>query len=103
MSQQAIGVVGAGTMGQGIAQVLVVSGFDVQLYDVADEQLTRARAAIDKALAKQVAKEKLSEADKSAALARLQVTTALDALRDCEVIIEAARNSRRSRRSCFAT
>lgn len=90
MSQQPIGVVGAGTMGQGIAQVLVASGFDVQLYDVADAQLTRARAAIDKGLGKLVAKETLSEADKADAMARLAVTTALDALRDCEVIIEAA-------------
>jgi 3-hydroxybutyryl-CoA dehydrogenase len=46
MSEQAIGVVGAGTMGQGIAQVLVQSGFAVQLYDVADEQLERARGSI---------------------------------------------------------
>ncbi|MCA1769453.1 MAG: 3-hydroxybutyryl-CoA dehydrogenase, partial [Halomonas sp.] len=85
-----IGVVGAGTMGQGIAQVLVQSGFDVQLYDVADEQLERARGSIDKGLGKLVAKEKLSDADKDAALARLSTSTALDALRDCEVIIEAA-------------
>ena len=90
MSEQAIGVVGAGTMGQGIAQVLVQSGFAVQLYDVADEQLERARGAIDKGLGKLVAKEKLSEADKDAAMARLATSTALDALRDCEVIIEAA-------------
>ncbi|WP_416139983.1 3-hydroxybutyryl-CoA dehydrogenase [Halomonas sp. HK25] len=90
MSQQPIGVVGAGTMGQGIAQVLVQSGFDVQLYDVADEQLERARGSIDKGLGKLVAKEKLSDADKDAAMARLATSTALDALRDCEVIIEAA-------------
>ncbi|WP_280553684.1 3-hydroxybutyryl-CoA dehydrogenase [Halomonas sp. 25-S5] len=90
MSDQPIGVVGAGTMGQGIAQVLATSGFAVKLYDVADEQLGRARAAIDKGLGKLVAKEKLSDADREAALARLDTTTALDALRDCEVIIEAA-------------
>ncbi|MFY0989997.1 3-hydroxybutyryl-CoA dehydrogenase [Halomonas sp. C05BenzN] len=90
MSQQPIGVVGAGTMGQGIAQVLVQSGFDVQLYDVADEQLERARGTIDKGLGKLVAKEKLAAADKDAAMARLATSTALDALRDCEVIIEAA-------------
>ena len=90
MSEQAIGVVGAGTMGQGIAQVLVQSGFAVQLYDVAGEQLERARGGIDKGLGKLVAKEKLSEADKAAAMARLATSTALDALRDCEVIIEAA-------------
>lgn len=90
MSEQPIGVVGAGTMGQGIAQVLVQSGFAVQLYDVADEQLERARGSIDKGLGKLVAKEKLSEADKDAAMARLATSTALDALCDCEVIIEAA-------------
>ncbi|MDT0501577.1 MULTISPECIES: 3-hydroxybutyryl-CoA dehydrogenase [unclassified Halomonas] len=90
MSEQAIGVVGAGTMGQGIAQVLVQSGFSVRLYDVAEEQLQRARGAIDKGLGKLVAKEKLAAADQDAALTHLDTTTALDALRDCEVIIEAA-------------
>ncbi|CAM3909158.1 3-hydroxybutyryl-CoA dehydrogenase [Vreelandella rituensis] len=90
MSDKAIGVVGAGTMGQGIAQVLISSGFNAQLYDVADEQLGRARSNIEKGLSKLVAKDKLSEADKNAALARLSTSTALDALSDCEVIIEAA-------------
>ncbi|WP_104202578.1 3-hydroxybutyryl-CoA dehydrogenase [Billgrantia saliphila] len=90
MSQQAIGVVGAGTMGQGIAQVLVGSGFPVRLYDVADDQLGRAQAAIDKGLAKLVAKEKLGEGEKRDAMARLEPTTSLEALRDCEVIAEAA-------------
>lgn len=90
MSQQPIGVVGAGTMGQGIAQVLATSGFDVKLFDVADEQLSRARAAIDKGLGKLVAKEKLSDTDKASALARLATSASLDDLKDCEVIIEAA-------------
>ncbi|MGL6212805.1 3-hydroxybutyryl-CoA dehydrogenase [Billgrantia desiderata] len=90
MTQQTIGVVGAGTMGQGIAQVLVASGFATRLYDVADEQLGRAQAVIDKGLGKLVAKEKLSEADKAEAMARLETTTSLEALRGCEVIIEAA-------------
>ncbi|NIC07470.1 3-hydroxybutyryl-CoA dehydrogenase [Billgrantia bachuensis] len=90
MSHQSIGVVGAGTMGQGIAQVLVASGFPVQLYDVADEQLGRAQAAIDKGLGKLVAKEKLGEGEKSGAMARLELTTSLEALRGCEVIVEAA-------------
>ena len=90
MSQQTIGVVGAGTMGQGIAQVLITSGFPVQLYDVADDQLSRAQAAIDKGLGKLVAKEKLGEAEKGEAMARLELTTSLEALRGCEVIVEAA-------------
>ncbi|WP_229755466.1 3-hydroxybutyryl-CoA dehydrogenase [Vreelandella lutescens] len=90
MSEQRIGVVGAGTMGQGIAQVVAASGFNVRLYDVADEQLTRAKAAIDKGLEKLVTKEKMTAEDKQKALARLSTTTALDALSDCSVIIEAA-------------
>lgn len=58
MSEQPIGVVGAGTMGQGIAQVVAASGFTVRLFDVADEQLTRAQGNIDKGFGKLIAKEK---------------------------------------------
>lgn len=90
MSDKLIGVVGAGTMGQGIAQVVAASGFNVRLYDVAEQQLSRAEANIDKGLGKLVAKEKLSEADKTAALARLSTTTTLDDLGACAIIIEAA-------------
>ncbi|MBS3666692.1 MULTISPECIES: 3-hydroxybutyryl-CoA dehydrogenase [Halomonadaceae] len=90
MSDQKIGVVGAGTMGQGIAQVIIASGFDVCLYDVAEEQLSRAEESINKGLGKLVAKEKLSEADKHAAMARLSNTTTLGDLIKCTVIIEAA-------------
>ena len=90
MSDQLIGIVGAGTMGQGIAQVVAASGFTVRLFDVAEEQLGRAEANVDKGLAKLVAKEKITEADKKAALARLSTTTSLQALSDCAVIIEAA-------------
>ncbi|MCL7931295.1 3-hydroxyacyl-CoA dehydrogenase NAD-binding domain-containing protein [Halomonas llamarensis] len=90
MSETIIGVVGAGTMGQGIAQVVVASGFSARLYDVADEQLSRAQANIEKGLSKLVAKEKMSEADKNAALERLSTSTALEALADCGIILEAA-------------
>ncbi|QFT84435.1 putative 3-hydroxybutyryl-CoA dehydrogenase [Halomonas sp. THAF12] len=90
MSQSPIGVVGAGTMGQGIAQVLATGGFTVRLFDVAGEALERARAGIDKGLGKLVAKERLSEDARADALARLHGTTELATLADCEVIIEAA-------------
>lgn len=90
MSEQKIGVVGAGTMGQGIAQVVAASGFEVCLYDVAEEQLSRAKENIDKGLSKLVTKQKMSEDDKHAALERLSTTTTLAALRECTVIIEAA-------------
>ncbi|MBB3141282.1 3-hydroxyacyl-CoA dehydrogenase family protein [Halomonas organivorans] len=90
MSQQPIGVVGAGTMGQGIAQVLATSGFRVRLYDVAEAALERARSAIDAGLGKLVAKDRLSEAGREEAMARLLTTADLETLADCAVIIEAA-------------
>ncbi|WP_227367820.1 3-hydroxybutyryl-CoA dehydrogenase [Halomonas sp. M20] len=90
MSSNRIGVVGAGTMGQGIAQVLASSGCEVQLYDVADEQLERAKGGIGKGLDKLVAKERLSADDRDSALKRLETTSKLDALKGCEIVIEAA-------------
>ncbi|MCK2183764.1 3-hydroxyacyl-CoA dehydrogenase NAD-binding domain-containing protein [Halomonas getboli] len=90
MSQQPIGVVGAGTMGQGIAQVLASGGFTVRLFDVAEEAIERARTGIDKGLGKLVAKERLSEDARTEALDRLHGTTEIATLADCEVIIEAA-------------
>ncbi|MDR5897957.1 3-hydroxyacyl-CoA dehydrogenase NAD-binding domain-containing protein [Halomonas vilamensis] len=90
MSETIIGVVGAGTMGQGIAQIVIASGFTARLYDVADEQLSRAQGNIEKGLSKLVAKEKMSKADKNAALERLSTSTALEALADCAIILEAA-------------
>ncbi|MDR5906912.1 3-hydroxybutyryl-CoA dehydrogenase [Franzmannia qiaohouensis] len=90
MSELTIGVVGAGTMGQGIAQVAIASGFQVVLCDVVEASLERGQAAIDKRLAKLVDKEKLDDAERQAALARLTSTTQLDGLAGCQVIIEAA-------------
>lgn len=90
MSKGTLGVVGAGTMGQGIAQVLASSGREVLLYDVAETQLADAEEAIAKALLRQVEKGKLSDADRTAAIARLRRTTTMDVLGSCEIVIEAA-------------
>ncbi|RAR62937.1 3-hydroxyacyl-CoA dehydrogenase [Onishia taeanensis] len=90
MSISRIGVVGAGTMGQGIAQVLITSHHQVALYDVSDDALANAKEKIGKGLARLVDKEKLSDEDRQAALDRLTLTTSLDSLHDREVIIEAA-------------
>ncbi|MBN8414140.1 MULTISPECIES: 3-hydroxybutyryl-CoA dehydrogenase [Halomonas] len=90
MSETLIGVVGGGTMGQGIAQVLIQSGFQVTLCDVAEEALERAQTGIAKGLGRLVEKGRLSEQDQQAASARLATSTSLDALADRQVIIEAA-------------
>lgn len=90
MSKQAIGVVGAGTMGQGIAQVTLTAGREVRLYDVAEASLARAKEGIAKGLAKMVYKGNLSSEARDATLARLTLITSLESLVDCEVILEAA-------------
>lgn len=77
-------------MGQGIAQVLAQSGFDVALYDVSSDQLTRAQAAIDKGLSRLVDKGRLEAEARASALSRLDTTTSLESLKDCEIVLEAA-------------
>jgi len=82
-------VVGAGTMGNGIAQVFAQSGFSVLLVDIAKPMLERARTSIEKSLARFVEKDKLSAADRDATLAHLTTTTAIDRLTDADFIVEA--------------
>ncbi len=84
-----IGVVGAGQMGHGIAQVAAVSGFDVLLYDRDAEALEKGYAAIEKSTAKLVKKERLSDDDRSAALDRLNTTGGLEDFESCDLVIEA--------------
>jgi len=83
------GVVGAGTMGNGIAQVAARAGFDVVMRDVAPEFLARGRAAIDKSLQRDVDKERLSADEKQTILGRVRTTTGLDDLRDAFIVVEA--------------
>jgi 3-hydroxybutyryl-CoA dehydrogenase len=86
---QRIGVVGAGTMGHGIAQVAAQSGYDVCLVDVSPEALERGSAAIEKSWGKLVDKGKLDAADRDAARQRLAVAGDLDALADRDLVVEA--------------
>jgi 3-hydroxybutyryl-CoA dehydrogenase len=84
-----IGVVGAGLMGSGIAQVAAVAGHDVVLRDVADAPLERGLAAIRSSLARFVTRQKLEDEDVAAALARITTTTDFDALADVDLVVEA--------------
>ncbi|GBD41889.1 putative 3-hydroxybutyryl-CoA dehydrogenase [bacterium HR39] len=85
-----IGVIGAGQMGSGIAQVAATHGFRVELVDISHEQLDAALSKIDYFLSRSVAKGRMSEEEKKAALARIETGTSLDILSDCEFVIEAA-------------
>ena len=84
-----VGVVGAGTMGNGIAQVFAQSGFDVRVYDAAPGAVERARATIDRSLSKFVEKGKLAAAEKDATLSRLRAAASLDDFGDVDFVVEA--------------
>ena len=96
-----VGVVGAGTMGNGIAQVFAQAGFAVRVHDVANGALERALHAIDRSLAKFVEKGKLQAADRDSALARLTMSTDLDSLRDADYVVEAIAEDVEVKRAIF--
>jgi 3-hydroxybutyryl-CoA dehydrogenase len=89
MSVETIGVVGAGTMGSGIAHVCAEAGFRVILVDVEQRFLDRALASIAKHLEREVQKSKLTPAQRDATLSRIQCTLSLDALSACQLVVEA--------------
>ena len=90
MELKRIGVVGAGTMGNGISQAFAAAGFEVAMTDVAQAQLDRAMAAIGGSYDRLVKKEKMSAAEKAAALGRIRASTELAAIKGCDLVIEAA-------------
>jgi len=85
-----IGVIGAGTMGNGIAQVCAQAGFDVTLLDIAQGALEKALATIGKNLDRLVSKGSLGEDEKLAALGRIRISTDYGVLKDAQLVIEAA-------------
>ncbi|HYO62266.1 MAG TPA: 3-hydroxybutyryl-CoA dehydrogenase [Pyrinomonadaceae bacterium] len=87
--KETIGVVGAGTMGNGIAQVCARAGHDVVLRDVRDEFLERGLRAVDKSLQRDVDKERLTADEKRDIIARIRPTTDLGALAGCAFVVEA--------------
>ena len=90
MEIKTVGVVGAGTMGNGIAHVFARSGYSVILCDIEQRFLDRALETIGKNLDREVAKNKISASDKSAALERIQPVTDRTKLAGCDFVIEAA-------------
>ncbi len=90
MAFSKIGVVGAGTMGNGIAQAFAQAGFEVVMSDVAQAALDRALATISGSYDRLIKKEKMTAEQKAAALARIKTATDLAALKDADLVIEAA-------------
>ena len=86
---EVFGVIGAGTMGNGIAQVAARAGFDVVMRDVGADFLARGMSAIEKSLQRDVDKERLSKEDKQAIVGRIKTTTDLSLLRDAVIVVEA--------------
>src|SRR5687768_14487599 len=89
MEIRRIGIIGAGTMGNGIAQVFAQSGFEVRLVDAVAPALDRAKATIEKSLGKFVEKGKMTAADRDAAAGRLSTGTDLGVLADADFVVEA--------------
>lgn len=85
-----VGVVGAGQMGSGIAHVAALAGYEVRLHDISADQIAGAIEKIDKAMARQVDKGKMTAHEKQAALAKILPANAVNDLSDCDIVIEAA-------------
>ncbi|MBP2299882.1 3-hydroxybutyryl-CoA dehydrogenase [Azospirillum picis] len=85
-----IGIIGAGQMGSGIAQVCAQAGYDVSLSDISDAVLEKAVGAISRNFDRQIQKGKLAETEKTAALARIATGTDQSMFGDCDLVIEAA-------------
>lgn len=90
MSIQTVGIVGAGTMGNGIAQACAVSGVNVVMVDISDAAVAKGLATVAGSLDRLIKKEKMTEADKAAALSRIKVSTSYEDLKATQLVIEAA-------------
>ncbi len=96
-----IGVIGAGQMGRGIAHVCALAGLDVVMTDVNAAALAQAKGIIESSLSRQVARGRIREEDKAAALARIGIAADLTAFGDCDMAIEAATEKEEVKRDIF--
>ena len=90
MDIKTVGIVGAGQMGNGIAHVMSLAGYDVMLNDISEDTLQAAVALIDRNLERQVSREKISADEKAIAMGRIKTTRALSDLGQTDLVIEAA-------------
>jgi 3-hydroxybutyryl-CoA dehydrogenase len=97
-----IGVIGAGQMGSGIAHVSALAGFEVKLNDVSADRVKAGIATINGNMARQVARKRITEEDRQAALKRISPADKFDAFEDCDLVIEAATEKEEVKRAIFA-
>ncbi len=96
-----IGVIGAGQMGNGIAHVCALAGYDVKLSDVSAEQAAKATDIIARNMDRQVKRGTITDADKAAALKRISTGTGMEMFADCDIVIEAASENEEVKREIF--
>jgi 3-hydroxybutyryl-CoA dehydrogenase len=101
MNIKKVGVIGAGQMGNGIAHVAAVAGYDVLLNDVVEDRIKSALATIDGNLKRLVSKSALSDDERKSALARIKPATGIDALAECDIVIESASEKEEVKRKIF--
>ena len=100
---ETIGIIGAGQMGNGIAHVAALSGFNVTIIDVNAEQLDKALPAIEQNLNRQVGKNTITKDDKAAALTRIACGKGIDNISACDLVIEAAAENEALKKEIFGT
>lgn len=98
-----VAIIGAGQMGAGIAQVSAMAGYDVFLYDLNQEGLERGITAIENGLGRMVASEKITQADKDAAQAKITSSTDITGVSDADLVIEAAVENQDIKKKIFDT
>jgi len=99
---QSVGVIGAGQMGNGIAHVCALAGFNVMLNDVSGDRIKAGLATINGNMTRQVGKKAISDADRQAALARIKPAEKYDAMANCDLVIESAAEKEDLKRKIFA-
>ena len=96
-----VGVIGAGQMGNGIAHVCALAGYDVVIEDINNEQLGKARGTIERNLARQAARGLISQSDADSALSRIRIAADVGAMKDRDLVIEAATEKEAIKREIF--
>lgn len=102
MKFRKVGVIGAGQMGNGIAHVCALAGYDVALYDISADRIQAGLATIDGNMARQVASGRISVEQRDAALGRLSAADTMEAFEDADLVIESATENEDVKRKIFA-